>query len=208
MKKLDFYFDFGSPTTFLAFKVLPRIAEKAEVSINWKPVLLGGIFKATGNQSPVIVPAKGIHMLTDMERFAKKYEVTIKHNPHFPINTLQLMRGATALLNTDVFQEFTTAMFDAIWQQEKNTGDATVVSEVLGEIGLNADEFMKKATDPAVKSALIDATDKAVKRGLFGVPTMFVSNEMFFGQDRLQFVAEALGISICDVFPNFVLPAC
>ncbi|MFH2133330.1 MAG: 2-hydroxychromene-2-carboxylate isomerase, partial [bacterium] len=187
-----------------AYHVLPKIAQRAKVAINWKPVLLGGIFKATGNASPAMVPAKGQHMGRDIQRFCEKYEVDYQHNPYFPINTLQLMRGAISYQQEGNFQDFMRVIFNAMWKEPKNLGDQTILANELDRNGFSSEDFFKRIQAPEVKTGLIQATESAVKRGLFGCPATFVDDDMFFGQDRMHFVAEALGVNICDVFPKFI----
>ena len=191
-KTVEFFFDFGSPTSYLAWTQLPHIAAAAGAQIVWRPMLLGGVFKASGNQSPVSIPAKGRYMLQDLARFARRYEVPLAFNPHFPINTLQLMRGAVAYLDSEQFQPYAKAVFEALWVQQQNLGNPEVVAAVLSAAGLDAAEFERLVGDEAVKQCLKDNTEEAIRRGVFGAPTFFVGSEMFFGQDRLDFVAEAL----------------
>jgi len=193
MTELDFYFDFGSPTAFLANSRLRQLQQEYDFKIHYKPVLLGGIFKATGNSSPVMVAAKGEYMLKhDLPRYAQKYSVALKFNPHFPINTLQLMRAATGLLNKSNFDSFINTIFKAIWIDGLNMGDEMVLQKVLPDNNFNSHDIFKLASTDSVKEILIENTDSAVKRGLFGVPTIFINGEMFFGQDRLDFVEEIL----------------
>ena len=193
MIELDFYFDFGSPTAFLANSRLRQLQQEYDVKIYYKPVLLGGIFKATGNSSPVMVAAKGEYMLKhDLPRYAQKYSVALKFNPHFPINTLQLMRAATGLLDKSNFDSFINTIFKAIWIDGLNMGDEMVLQKVLSDNNFNSHDIFKLASTDSVKEILIENTDSAVKRGLFGVPTIFINGEMFFGQDRLDFVEEIL----------------
>ena len=193
-KSIEFWFDFGSPTTYLAHTQLPRIAREAGAQLVYKPMLLGGVFKATGNSSPVTVPAKGRWMGRDIARWAARWGVPFTFNPHFPINTLTLMRGAAGMQLRASLPEFTRyvdAVFDAMWVQPRNLGDADEVAAVLTKAGLDAQAFAALVADPDVKAALVAQTDEAVARGVFGAPTCFVGDEMFFGQDRLDFVREA-----------------
>lgn len=191
-KTVEFFFDFGSPTSYLAFTQLPGIAQAAGAHIIWRPILLGALFKAIGNQSPVSLPAKGRYMFQDMARFAKRYGVPLKLNPFFPINTLQLMRGAVAYAGTPEFERYMQAIYQGIWVQQLNLGDAQVVAQVLTQAGLDPAEFASKIEDEALKQQLKDNTEEAAKRGVFGAPTFFIDAQMYFGQDRLDFVAEAL----------------
>jgi 2-hydroxychromene-2-carboxylate isomerase len=193
-KSVEFFFDYGSPTSYLAYTQLPTIAAQRGATIAWRPMLLGGVFKATGNASPVTVPAKGRWMLDDIVRWAQRYGVPYAFNPHFPVNTLTLMRIATGLQMTrpEAFARYTDAVFGALWQQVKNLGDAAELAAMLGQAGFDADALLTLAARPDVKARLIAATDEAVARGVFGAPTFFVDGTMFFGQDRLEFVRDAL----------------
>jgi 2-hydroxychromene-2-carboxylate isomerase len=192
-RTIEFFFDFGSPTTYLAHTQLPRIARETGATLQYRPMLLGGVFKATGNTSPVTVPAKGRWMGEDIARWARRYGVPFTFNPHFPINTLTLMRGAVGLQmrQPESFGRYVDAVFDAMWVKPRNLGDAAVLAAMLGEAGLDADAFMALAGDPEVKAKLVANTEEAVARGVFGAPTCFVGTQMFFGQDRLEFVREA-----------------
>jgi 2-hydroxychromene-2-carboxylate isomerase len=190
---IDFYFDFGSPTAYLAHKRLQQLKAQYGCIIDYKPVLLGGLFKASGNISPVTVPAKGKYMMTqDLPRFASLYQVPLTVNPHFPINTLNLMRGAVATLDQDYFDNYVVAVYDAIWVRGDNMGNLDVVANVLTGAGLNAKKIIAATQDPDIKASLISNTEAAVARGCFGAPTMFIGTDMFFGQDRMQFIEMAL----------------
>ena len=191
-KSIDFHYDVGSPTAYLAWTQLPAIAAEAGAELVYRPMLLGGVFKATGNASPVEVPAKGRWMFEDMARFARRYGVALNVNPHFPINTLYLMRGAIAELEDGDIDAYNRAMFEAIWVHGKNMNDTVAVGMVLSEAGYDPEAFLERISRDQVKAALKSASEAAVARGVFGAPTMFVGEEMFFGQDRLEFVREAL----------------
>ena len=192
-KSVEFYFDVGSPTAYLAHKRLKQLKLEYGCSIIYHPVLLGGLFKASGNSSPVTVPAKGKYMMMeDLPRFAKLYSVPLNTNPHFPINTLNLMRGAVSSLDEEYFDTYIDTIFNAIWVESRNMADIDTVIEVLSDAGLDAKSILEATENPEVKQQLISNTEQAVERGLFGAPTMFVDGEMFFGQDRLQFVEAAL----------------
>ena len=191
--QLEFYFDFGSPTAYLAYRRLQQLAGQYSLDIKYQPMLLGGVFKAAGNNSPVAVPAKGKYMLEqDLPRFASRYQVELNFNPHFPINTLNLMRGAIAARQLGCFDAHTAAVFQAIWVDGKNMGEPDIVAEVLSAAGLDAGAIIAGSQQPDVKAALIANTEAAVARGVFGAPTMFMNGQMYFGQDRLDFVEEAL----------------
>jgi 2-hydroxychromene-2-carboxylate isomerase len=191
---IEYFFDVGSPTSYLAWTRLPQIAAETGATIAWRPMLLGGVFKATGNASPVTVPAKGRWMNDDMRRWAERYGVPFRFNPHFPINTLTLMRGAAGLqlLRPQDFDRYLELVERAMWVEQKNLGDPTVLAATLADAGIDGAAFMALVSDPEVKARLIATTDEAVARGVFGAPTFFVGEAMFFGQDRLDFVREAL----------------
>ena len=197
MSRIEFFFDFGSPTTYLAHTQLPRIAAEAGAQLLYRPMLLGGVFKATGNASPVSVPAKGRWMGQDIARWAQRYGVPFAFNPHFPINTLTLMRGAVGLQlrQPALFTRYVDRVFNAMWAQPRDLGQPAEVAAVLAPLGITPDAFMALVGDAEVKAALIANTDQAVARGVFGAPTCFVGEAMFFGQDRLDFVREALTTS-------------
>ncbi len=193
-KTLEFFFDFGSPASFLAYAQLPKLVAETGASLVLKPMLLGGVFKATGNSAPLTVPAKGRWLLGDLQRWAQRYGVMFALNPAFPINTLTLMRGAAGLQlrQPERLTAYCDAVFTALWQGQQNLGDRAVLAAALSAAGFEPDAFVALAADPEVKAALVATTEEAVARGVFGAPTCFVGDAMFFGQDRLDFVREAL----------------
>ncbi|MBB2494423.1 2-hydroxychromene-2-carboxylate isomerase [Aquipseudomonas ullengensis] len=193
-KSVEFYFDFGSPTTYLAWTQLPGICAAHGAELIYKPMLLGGVFQATHNASPITIPSKGRFMMQDLQRFARRYQVPMQFNPHFPINTLGLMRGAVAVQQRmpERFEAYLTTVFKAMWVDALNLGDLAVLGKVLGEAGFDAPALLALTAEQEVKDTLKATTEEAVKRGVFGAPSMFVGNELFFGQDRLDFVEEAL----------------
>jgi len=191
-RTLEFLFDFGSPTTYLAYKRLPGLQSRTGAQVVYVPMLLGGVFKATGNASPATIPAKSRWMGTDMARFARRHGIVFQSNPYFPINTMHLMRGATGLIGDPRFGGYLDAVFDAMWREPKNLGDPAELSPVLERADIAPEEFRTLIERDDVKERLKAATERAVARGVFGAPTFFVGAEMFFGQDRLDFVEEAL----------------
>lgn len=193
-KTMDFYFDFGSPAAYLAWTQLPKIAADTGAQVAWKPMLLGGVFQATGNRAPMTVPLKGSYLFVDLARFALRYNVPLQFNPNFPINTLTLMRAAVGLqLRKDArFEDFCAAMFRAIWVDAQNMNDLAVVAAVLTHAGFDPQALLELSGEQIVKDELKAVTEAAVRRGVFGAPTFFVADQMFWGQDRLDFVREAL----------------
>ena len=191
---VEFYFDVGSPAAYLAWTQLPRIVREVGSEIEYRPFLLGGVFQATGNRSPMEIPAKGQYMQDDLQRFARRYGVEFRHNPFFPINTLMLMRGALGLQMRapERMVPYVDAVYRAIWVDGKNMNDPATVSAVLKAAGFDPEQILALSADPAVKDQLKVATQEAVARGAFGAPTFFVGDQMFWGQDRLDFVKEAL----------------
>ena len=191
-KKVEFFFDVGSPASYLAWTQLESIAQRTNAKIIWRPMLLGAVFQATGNASPAAVPAKGAYMLKDLQHFSNIYGVPFNFNPFFPLNTMHLMRGATAYLEEPEFQTYLAAIFNALWSEQLNMESPEVVAEVLTKAGIDVTDFMARISETEVKERLKATTEEAVARGVFGAPSFFVNGEMFFGQDRLSFVEIAL----------------
>ena len=192
-KTVEFCFDVGSAASYLAYTQLPKIAKAADAKIIWHPMLLGAVFKATGNSSPASVPAKGAYMGRDLARFAARYGVPFASNPDFPINTTLMMRIATSLVHDpEILQRYLDVVFTHMWAQPVNLGDVAVLKAKLSAAGFDADMLIAQAEHDETKAALRTATDDAVARGVFGAPTFFIRGEMYFGQDRLDFVQAAL----------------
>jgi 2-hydroxychromene-2-carboxylate isomerase len=193
--KIEFYFDFGSPNAYLSYKVMPAIEERLSTKFELKPALLGGIFKATGNQSPGVtlagIPTKAAYERKESDRFIAKHKLTkFKFNPAFPINTLQMMRGAMLAKKLGIFEAYVEAVYAAMWEQALNMGDPDVFLGALEAAGLPTAPFVEHIGDADVKAALIASTEEAIGRGVFGSPAFFVGDEMFFGKDRLREVEE------------------
>ena len=190
----EFYFDVGSPASYLAWTQLPAICRDAGATLAHRPMLLGGVFQATGNQSPVTVAAKGRWMNADLARHAGRHGVPFAFNPHFPINTLFLMRAITGvqLRAPERLDAMLDAVFQAMWVEPLDLNQPAVAQQVLEAAGFAAADVMAWANEAATKARLREVTEEAVARGVFGAPTVFVGDEMHFGQDRLDFVREAL----------------
>ena len=198
-KTVDFIFDFGSPNAYLSMKVLPSVLERTGADLNLIPCLLGGIFKATGNQSPVQafggVKGKVEYENLEMMRFIRKHQISaFRMNPHFPVNTLVLMRGAMVAAQDDNLSAYVDAGLKAMWEEGQKMDDPEVFVSVMTKAGFDGADILARTQDPDVKAALVANTEAAVARGVFGIPTFFVGDEMFFGKDRLGQVEEALSI--------------
>ncbi|MDH0303221.1 MULTISPECIES: 2-hydroxychromene-2-carboxylate isomerase [unclassified Pseudomonas] len=193
-KIVEFYFDLGSPATYLAWTQLPALCAGKGAQLVYRPMLLGGVFQATGNASPVMVPAKGRYMRIDLKRYADRYGVPLGLPAGFPVNTLTLMRGVmgTQLQAPERFEALLKVLFEGLYVQRRNLSEPAVLEQTLVEGGFDPLAFLALAARPEVKEALKQATEQAVERGLFGAPTCFVGEQMFFGQDRLDFVEDAL----------------
>lgn len=193
-KQAEFFFDVGSPASYLAWTQLPKLCADAGAELVYRPMLLGGVYQATGNASPATIPAKGRYTGIDYARFARRYGVPIETNPHFPIITLYLMRlvTGTQLRHPERLQPLLQSVFKALWIDALNLNEPALTAQAVAEAGFTAEEATALANDPEVKALLRTNTEEAVARGVFGAPTTFVGNEMFFGQDRLDFIREAL----------------
>lgn len=191
---VEFFYDYGSPYSYLANTRLPALAERTGAEIVYRPMLLGGVFKATGNASPMAGPvaAKQAYGRLELERWVEYLGVPFQRNPHFPINTLQLMRMGVAAQRSGLFEPFHAAVYPAFWAAGRNLGEAEVVQEVLSRAGLDAARLLELAQQPEIKDELKRTTEEAVERGVFGAPSFFVGRELFFGNDRLEFVERAL----------------
>jgi 2-hydroxychromene-2-carboxylate isomerase len=176
---------------------MPHLCKDCSAKLVYQPMLLGGVFQATGNQSPMMVPAKGSYMQRDLALHAQQYGVPFRHNPYFPINTLTLMRGATAVQmhQPERFADYVAAVYRAIWVDGKDMNDPQVVASVLQAAGFDPAALLAQASQPQVKERLKQVTQDAVARGVFGAPTFFVDGRMFWGQDRIDFVKQALKAS-------------
>ncbi len=197
MRPVEFLFDFGSPNAYLAYKVLPTIEARTGARFLYTPILLGGVFKATNNRSPMEayagVPAKLAYEALEMRRFVARYGLArFAPNPHFPVNTLLIMRGAVASQTLDMFAAYVDAVFAALWEDGRKMDDPVVVAEALTAAALPADRLLAMTQDPAIKQRLAADTAAAVERGVFGAPSFFVGDALYFGKDRLWEVEEAI----------------
>ena len=195
--KVEFHFDFGSPNAYLAELVLPEIEQRTGVKFDYVPVLLGGVYKATGNMSPGEllrgIKNKPEYNALETERFLRRHHITkFRSNPFFPVNTLMLMRGVVAAQFEGLFEPYFRAAYHHMWVEPKKMDDPQIFRDALLSSGIDIDRLIARAQQDDVKKKLIDNTSRAVARGEFGSPTFFVGNEMFFGKDRLREVEEEI----------------
>lgn len=196
---LEFLFDFGSPNAYLSWKALAPILSRTGARLEVRPVLLGGLFKLTNNRSPMEafgeVKGKLAYENLETRRFVAHHGLSaFKMNPHFPVNTLLIMRGLIAARRAGVEGAYLEAVLTAMWEDGRKMDDPAVVAEVLTAAGLDAKGLLEATQDPEVKAELMAGTEAAAARGAFGIPTFFVGEEMFFGKDRLGQVEAALGV--------------
>lgn len=194
---VEFHFDFGSPNAYLSHLVVPAIERRTGVPFDYVPVLLGGVFKATGNVSPAVslhgVRNKGEYAERETQRFLKRHGITrYRFNPHFPVNTLQIMRGAVAAQRLGCFAPYVDEVYRHMWAEPKKMDDPEVLRSALAESGLPVTDLLALSADSSVKQELIANTERSVARGTFGSPSFFVGDELFFGKDRLREVEEEI----------------
>jgi len=195
--KVEFHFDFGSPNAYFAHKVIPGIEKRTGAHFDYVPILLGGVFKLTNNQPPMVqfkgIKNKGEYQRLEVRRFIKKHALTrFRMNPHFPVNTVQIMRGAVAAGSGPSFQRYVEVVFQAMWEEEKKMDDAEVIRATLDAAGLDGHGTLARINEPAVKDTLLKNTENSVARGTFGAPTFYVGDEIFFGKDSLGAVEEEI----------------
>ena len=196
--RAQFLFDFGSPNAYLCHKVIPQIEARTAARFDYVPILLGGLFKLANNRSPVeafaTIPNKLAYDRLEMQRFITRHGLAaFKFNPHFPVNTLQIMRGAVAAQQLGCFERYVDTVYTAMWERTQKMDDPATIAAALAEAGLDAQRLMQTAQEPAVKARLLENTQAAHDRGAFGAPTFFVGDEMYFGKDRLREVEEEIG---------------
>jgi len=192
--RIEFFFDYGSPYSYIADANLPGLLERTGAEVVYRPMLLGGVFKATGNQSPAfdpVAPRRG-YGGANLARWVRRLDLAFQMNPHFPINTLTLMRGAVAAQGEGVFDAYHAALFPAMWRDGLDLGQEPVFRSVLGDAKIDADRILALAGDDAVKGELRATTEEAVARGAFGAPTFLLGDELFFGADHMAYLEEAL----------------
>ena len=199
-QRLQFHFDFGSPNAYLAHRVLPTIEERTGLSFEYVPVLLGGVFKATGNVSPAIsmqgIKNKGVYQQLETQRFIARNEINdFAQNPHFPVNTLLIMRGAIAAERMGCFPRYVDEVYRHMWSEPKKMDDPQVIHAALASSDLPAEELIAATQDPEIKAKLLANTEASVARGNFGSPSFFLGDEIYFGKDSLRELEDAIRAS-------------
>lgn len=195
--KLEFHYDFGSPNAYLVHKVIPATAAKTRIEFEYVPVLLGGVFKATNNVSPAVslqgIRNKPQYQRIETERFCRTHSIQPQvPNPHFPVNTLKMMRGAVFARSTSFYMRYVDAMYAAMWEQALKMDEDDVIAAALERAGLPTREIFAGMADPAIKQQLIEQTEASVTRGTFGSPTIYAGGEIFFGKDKLRDAIESI----------------
>ena len=193
----EFHYDFGSPNSYFCHRVIPQIEERTGVRFRYVPILLGGVFKATNNRSPMEqfaeVKNKKEYFAKETERFLQEHKLDkYVRNPHFPVNTLHIMRGACYAAGKEFEQKYIEIIYQSMWENGLKMDEPATIKTVLTEHGLPADEIISGSQEPATKQLLMDSTSYSVERGNFGSPTFFVGQEMFFGKDRLEHVEKEI----------------
>lgn len=197
---VEFIFDFASPNAYLVHHALDGFKARTGAEVQLVPCLLGGIFKATGNQAPMLafadIPAKLAYENLEMNRFIAKHNITnFKMNPHFPVNTLLLMRGAIAAQNMGQFDAYVEAGLRFMWEDGLKMDDPEVYAKAFQEAGFDGAQLREATQDPEVKAKLVSNTEAAVQRGVFGIPTFILGDDIFFGKERLGQIEEMLTAS-------------
>ncbi|MZR31389.1 2-hydroxychromene-2-carboxylate isomerase [Sneathiella litorea] len=195
--QVEFHYDFGSPNCYFVHKVIPEIEKRTGVKFSYFPILLGGVFKLTNNKSPMQqfegIPLKMDYMRLESKRFVEEHKLTkFAMNPNFPVNTVQIMRGAIVAEDAGCSEEYIDAIFTAMWETGKKMDDPEVIVETLNSAGLDGAKIVERTQEPAIKETLIRNTNASVERGCFGAPMIFVGDEMYFGKDRLGAVEKEI----------------
>lgn len=192
MKTVDFFFDFSSPYSYLAATQLPALAARTGATIHYRPFVLFAVFKAAGNDMPAKIPMKGAYLFKDLERWARHYGVPFRFSSHFPSNTIKAMRLVHVAADHGKAEAFTQAAFRAIWAEDRDLASPETLADLARSVGLDPEAALAAIETPAIKDRLRADTDAAITRGAFGAPAIFVGDELFWGNDRLHFVEEAL----------------
>jgi 2-hydroxychromene-2-carboxylate isomerase len=191
-KKIEFFYDLGSPYSYLASTQIERICEKYDTELEWKPFLLGGALKEAGNRAPLEVPNKKTYMIKDLSDWAMYYGVELNFPDLFPLNSVKSMRGALAAKEKGKIRDYTYNLFRFYWVEGEDLNQDEVLKSAVSELGIDANWFLQRIGEQDIKDKLREETSEAVRRGAFGAPTIYVGERMFWGNDRLIFVEECL----------------
>lgn len=192
MRRIEFFYDYASTYSYLAHREIEQLAARHDAELVFRPMVLGFVFKATGNSMPAAVPAKAAYMVQDVGRWVRHYGMPFRMPSVFPVNTIRALRGAVAALEEGTFLAYHHAVMEAYWANDQDIGDAEVLKKVIDAAGVDGAKLLARCETEVVKAALKANTDEAVARGVFGAPTFFVGDQMFWGNDRTEFVAAAL----------------
>jgi 2-hydroxychromene-2-carboxylate isomerase len=192
MKRIEFFFDYASTYSYLAHRAVEELAARHDAELVFRPMVLGFVFKATGNNMPAAVPAKAAYMVHDVRRWVRHYGLPFHMPSVFPVNTIRALRAAVAALEDGIFLPFHHSVMTGYWANDQDIGDPEVLTALATAAGLDGARLVGRADEPGVKDRLKKNTDEAIERGAFGAPTFFVGDQMFWGNDRLHFVEEAL----------------
>ncbi len=192
MKRIEFFYDYASTYSYLAHREIERIAVAHGAELVFRPMVLGFVFKASGNSMPAAVPAKAAYMVHDVRRWVRHYGLPFRMPSVFPVNTIRALRTAVAALEEGSFAAYHHAVMEAYWAHDQDIGNPEILAAVASGAGLDGPRLVARSEEAPIKASLKANTDEAITRGVFGAPTFFVGDEMFWGNDRLEFVAEAL----------------
>tara|TARA_B100000767_G_C19698379_1_gene507249 strand:+ start:626 stop:1213 length:588 start_codon:yes stop_codon:yes gene_type:complete len=188
IKVFEFYFDFVSPYSFLAHQEVKKIEKKYSIKIKYKPILLGGLHNLHGIKAPAFIPSKAKFMIRDCKLIAEKNKTKFKFNSYFPIKTLNLMRGVLVAKEDDILSFYIDKIFDSIWKDGLNMNDQNIIDKIHKNMEINPKTFSLRSSSQNIKNLLKRKTDEAFEKGIFGAPTFYINNKVFWGQDRLEFV--------------------
>tara|TARA_B100000886_G_scaffold317775_1_gene257304 strand:+ start:518 stop:1102 length:585 start_codon:yes stop_codon:yes gene_type:complete len=188
-KSIDFYFDFISPYSFLAYKKLRTLNKNNEIKINYKPVLLGGLHNLGGITAPAFNKRKMKNMKNDCKLIADKNKIEFKWNDYFPVNSLYIMRGYL-IIDNKLKQKYFDICFDYYWKKNINISEEKNIDKLLTTCSINKEDFLKKINDSKTKNELKHLTNLAFEKDIFGAPTFVVNNKIFWGQDRLDYALD------------------
>ena len=186
-KPIEFYFDFVSPYSFIACQQIKKLESKGSFKFKLKPILLGGLHNLHGIKAPAFIPAKAKFMIRDCKMVAEKSKIQFKFNSYFPVKTLELMRGVLIAEEDNLHGYYIDKIFHAIWVDGLNMNDQLIIDKVLKNLEINPKTFFLRAANQNIKNLLKKRTDEAFEKGIFGAPTFYVNNKVFWGQDRLEY---------------------